>query len=118
MPAHHTSQAPIAPPPVWSLPESAGHQEERDARVAEMMARAGRRQAKATVRSPIAARVACLLDMLDRLCRECSAERSPERVAHLTDAIRDLETLIVRAILRPSFAVPPPSRPHTDRPLD
>jgi hypothetical protein len=57
--------------------------------------------AKASLRHTDAERIACLCGILERLRGEhAQADQSPERAAHLADAIRDLETLIVRNILR------------------
>jgi hypothetical protein len=64
-----------------------------------MMARARKHQAQAALRDPRHEQVACLLGLLDKLCREYAAEHSRERAEHLADAILDLETMIVRAIL-------------------
>ena len=75
-------------------------EEERQARVAEVLQRARRRQAKANVTRATAARLSQLSLMLDRLRLEQAAVASvaPERARHLADAIADLELMIRREL--------------------
>ena len=74
---------------------------ERHVRIDQMVVRAQEQAAQAALRHPEAERIGCLLAMLDRLRSEhADAAHVPERREHLADAVKDLETLIVRAILR------------------
>src|SRR5262245_37027668 len=99
MSAPRQTWTPKAPPPHWSVPESVEHQEERNARVAEMMAQARKHSAKATLRHPEAQRIAHLHHMYENLRHEYAAGNPPEQ-GDLADAIVDLELMIARAILR------------------
>src|SRR5262245_772790 len=88
---------PKAPAAGRSVSESIEQQETRQARVAEVMAQARKHPAKVVLPSPEDERIVYLQCMLDNFRREHQASAdAPERASHLTNAIRDLETLIAR----------------------
>src|SRR5262245_37601134 len=99
------SRHPWTPPAPPRRPESLDHQEERNARIAEMTARVQKRPAKAALSDAELWRISCLQRMLDDLRREhAKAAVAPgDRAGHLADAISDLEAMIARA-----FFVKPP----------
>src|SRR5262245_25802162 len=112
------ARAPKAPSPHWSVPESADQQEERDVRVAEMMARARKHPPKAGLRHSDARRIVHLIEMLHRLERDYRMSfSSPAPAEHLADAILDLEVMIVRAILFAGNATSAPQS-ETDHSCD
>lgn len=76
---------------------------EHHGRIDEMAALSQKHTAKATLLNPEAQRIATLHRMLNDLRHELRASGAdqPERVEHLADAIRDLETMIARAVFRP-----------------
>lgn len=91
-------RTPQAPSPAWSVHESADQNEEREARISELIARAQKHAAKAPSRDSDAQRIAHLHRMLDDLLRQYELARAaPERARHLADAVRDLRVMILRA---------------------
>src|SRR5262245_46655917 len=94
-----------APPPSRSAPESADHQEERNARIAEVLARARKHAAKASRGNLDLQRIAHLHRMLNDLRREYRAAKA-ENAHDLADAIVDLELMIARAILQRESSTP------------
>src|SRR5262245_39856977 len=102
---------PKAPPPAWSVHESPDQTEEREARMAEVMALAQKHTAKATVPDPAAQRLAELRRILDELCCEYAlALDTPERAWHLAEAARRLRTMIARVEVLHHNADGPPRR--------
>lgn len=86
-----------ARPPGRSVHESPERQEERETRIADMIALARKHTPKAALRNSDAERIAHLRRMLADLCHEYELARdTPERARHLADAVRDLRLVIAR----------------------